>query len=121
MGQTEQASSPINLDAIRLIREAFAASGMTQAELSRAAEMPRSTLANILSPTARSRVIHVGQMVKIAVAMGVDPRAWVAELETLERRRRGESGPRRARRPTAPQVQRRAARSRSGSAASAEE
>ena len=121
MGQTEQASSPINLDAIRLIREAFAVSGMTQAELSQAAEMPRSTLANILSPTATSRVIHVGQLVKIAVALGVDPRAWIGELEALERRRRGESGPRRARRRTTPQVQKRAARSRSSAPPDAQE
>lgn len=96
-----------------MIREGFAVSGMTQEELSRAAEMPRSTLANILSPTATSRVIHVSQLVKIAVAMGADPRAWVAELELLELRRRGESGPRRTRRRTAAQVQKRAARSRS--------
>lgn len=86
---------------------------MTQAELSRAAEMPRSTLANMLSPTATSRVVHVGQMVKIAVAMGIDPRIWIGEIEAIERQRRGDVSQRRPRRRPAPQVQERAARSRS--------
>ena len=88
---------------------------MTQAELCRAAGMPRSTLANMLSPTATPRVVHVGQMVKIAVAMGIDPRIWIGEIEAFERRRRdAAAGARAAPGRPAPQVQKRAARSRSG-------
>lgn len=105
MGQIPQASQPLNMEALRLIRESFAVSGMTQDELTRACGIPRSTLANMLSPTAAHRVVHVGQMVKIAVAMGVDPRDWIGELEALERRLGGK-------RPT-PAVQKRAARGRS--------
>ncbi len=89
MGQREHASSPINLEMLRLLREGFAASGMTQEALARASGVPRSTLANILSPTAAPRLIHVAQMVQIAVALEVDARAWVAELEGFERKRRG--------------------------------
>lgn len=86
MGQTPQATSPINIEALRLIRQSFADSGMTQDQLTRACGIPRSTLANMLSPTAAPRVVHVAQMIRIAVAMGVDPRDWVHELERLERR-----------------------------------
>ena len=105
MGQTPQATSPVNIEALRLIRNSFGASGMTQDQLTRACGIPRSTLANMLSPTAAPRVVHVGQMIKIAVAMDVDPREWVHELEMLERRlqRRGKGVP--------PAVQKRAARS----------
>lgn len=79
-------TSPINIEALRLIRESFAASGMTQGELTRASGIPRSSLANMLSPTAAPRVVHVAQMIRIAVALGVDPRDWVRQLERLERR-----------------------------------
>ena len=89
MGQREQASSPLNQEALRLIRDGFALSGMTQVELSRASQIPRSTLANILSTTAEHRLVHVSQLVKIAVALGADPQVWIGELEKLERRRRG--------------------------------
>ena len=64
---------------------------MTQDELTRACGIPRSTLANMLSPTAAPRVVHVGQMIKIAVAIGVDARDWVRDLEALERRIGGTS------------------------------
>jgi transcriptional regulator with XRE-family HTH domain len=122
MGQREQASSPINLDALRLIREGFADSGMTQEGLAQASDIPRSTLGNILSPTAAPRLIHVGQLVKIALAFGVDPRDWVGELETLERARRGEGDEiGRRRKSVAPRVQQRAARKRSGRTTLAEE
>jgi transcriptional regulator with XRE-family HTH domain len=122
MGQREQASSPINLDALRLIREGFAASGMTQEGLAQASDIPRSTLGNILSPTAPPRLIHVGQLVKIALAFGVDPRDWVGELEALERARRGEGDELGRRREAgAPRVQQRAARRRSGRSTLAEE
>ena len=125
VGQKEQATAPTNLEALRLIREAFAASPMTQKELALASEIPRSTLANMLSPTATSRVVHVAQLVQIAVAMGVDPRTWIGELEKLERKRmagRGDDlGPRRARKRAAPEVQKRAARNRSGTSTTAEE
>ncbi len=100
---------PVNQEALRLIREGFAVSGMTQEELARASGIPRSTLANILSPSAAPRLIHVGQLVKIAVAIGVDARGWIARLEALERRLSGD-------RRKAPQVQLRAARSRSSRA-----
>jgi transcriptional regulator with XRE-family HTH domain len=115
VGQREQATAPINLEALRLVRAAFADSGMTQDQLSRASGLPRSTLANILSPTAMPRLLHVNQLVLIAVSIGADPRVWVGELEKIERQRRGESLTRRraAKRP-APEVQRRAARSRAG-------
>lgn len=112
MGQREHASTPINLEMLRLIREGFAASGMTQEALARTSEVPRSTLANILSPTAAPRLIHVGQMVQIAVALGADARAWIGELEAFERKRLGKLGPRRARPRPAPQVQKRAARAK---------
>ena len=112
MGQKDLASEPINVETLRLIREGFAASGMTQAELSRASEVPRSSLANMLSPTAAPRLIHVGQLVKIAVALGVDPRAWMGELEAFERKRRGDLAQRRPRQRAAPQIQKRAARSK---------
>ncbi len=95
---------PSNVEALRLIREAFSASEMTQSELARASEIPRSTLANMLSPTATNRVVHVAQMIQIAVALDVDARTWVAELQALERKRLG--------RARAPQVQKRAARSK---------
>ena len=104
MGQTPQATAEINIEALQLIRASFAASGMTQDQLTRACGIPRSTLANMLSPTAAPRVVHVGQMIKIAVAMGVDPRDWVHELEALERRLRRSAA--------TPAVQKRAARSR---------
>lgn len=115
MGQRAQASTPINLDTLRLIRESFADSGMTQLEVSRACGVPRSTLANILSHTADPRLIHVDQLVRIAMALGIDPREWIGELEALERKRRGESSDdlgarRRTRGRPAPQVQTRAAR-----------
>ncbi len=117
VGQREQATSPLNLEALRLIREEFAISGMTQEELGRACGLPRSTLANILSPTAAPRLIHVGQLLKIALALGADPREWVGELEQVERRLRAQRGdhlpPRRPDARPAPQVQKRAARSRS--------
>lgn len=120
VGQTVQATAPTNLEALRLIREAFAVSGMTQHELARASEIPRSTLANMLSPTAAPRVVHVAQMIQIAVAMGADARKWIGELEKLERQRlsaRAEDpGPRRARKRGVPEVQKRAARSRSTTA-----
>lgn len=118
MGQKEHASAPINVDALRLIRAGFAEAGMTQVELARESGIPRSTLANILSPTAEPRLIHVEQLVKIAVAVGADARAWMAELETRERARRGDGGDelvgRRSRERPAPPVQKRAARGRSG-------
>jgi transcriptional regulator with XRE-family HTH domain len=104
VGQKDQATVPTNVEALRLIREAFAASDMTQAELARACEIPRSTLANMLSPTATNRVVHVAQMIQIAVALGVDARTWVAQLQELERKRLDP--------PRAPQVQKRAARSK---------
>jgi|GEM_PF-6959105 len=114
MGQKEHASSPINVETLRLIRAGFAEAGMTQAELARASGIPRSTLANILSPTAAPRLVHVEQLVKIAVAMGADARAWMGELEAQERARRGaesdELAGRRSRTRPAPAVQKRAAR-----------
>jgi transcriptional regulator with XRE-family HTH domain len=125
VGQTVQASAPANLEALRLIREAFAVSGLTQNELARASEIPRSTLANMLSPTAVPRVVHVAQMVQIAVAMGVDARKWIGEIEKLERQRldgrAGDLGPRQARKRGMPEVQKRAARSRSSRSTTAEE
>ncbi len=117
MGQKEHASAPINVGAVRLIREGFAESGMTQETLSRTCGIPRSTLANILSPTAAPRLIHVEQMMKIAVALGADPRVWATELEKVARQHMGpidEVGTKRKVRERAtPQVQKRAARSRS--------
>lgn len=114
MGQKEHASSPINVAALRLIRAGFAEAKMTQAELARASGIPRSTLANILSPTAAHRLVHVEQLVKIAVAMGADARAWIGELEAQERARRGggadELAGRRSSGGSAPAVQKRAAR-----------
>lgn len=107
MGQKEQASAPINLDAVRLIRAAFAKSGMTQLTLSKGSGIPRSTLANILSPQADPRLIHVDQLVRIAMALDVDVRDWAGELERLERKRRGPASRRRS-----PQVQARAARTK---------
>ncbi len=87
---------------------------MTQVELARASGIPRSSLANMLSPTAAPRLVHVEQLIKIAVAMNIDPRIWAAELEALERRLGGQRGSERSRRraggPPAPQVQKRAAR-----------
>jgi len=116
MGQKEHASSPINAAAVRLIRSGFADSGMTQEALSRTCSIPRSTLANILSPTAAPRLIHLEQMVKIAVALGVDPRTWIGELEKLARQQLvgvdEVSDRRRARARTTPQVQKRAARAK---------
>jgi transcriptional regulator with XRE-family HTH domain len=116
MGQKEQASAPLNVAALHLIRGGFADSALTQVELSRASGIPRSTLANILSPTAEPRLIHVEQLVKIAVALGVDPRTWIGELEAIERKRTGGAAvplARRTRERPAPTVQKRAARSRS--------
>ena len=118
VGQKDQSTTPVNREALRLIREGFAGSGMTQAQLADASEIPRSTLANILSPTAAPRVIHVVQLVKIAVALGVDLRAWASELEAFERRTNARSRPRKS---AAPQVQKRAARSRPGKATTAQE
>jgi transcriptional regulator with XRE-family HTH domain len=116
MGQREHASSLINAGAVRLIRAGFADSGMTQDALARACGIPRSTLANILSPTADPRLIHVEQMVKIAVALGVDPRTWVGELESIARKQLVGADEvadrRRARGSATPEVQKRAARSK---------
>lgn len=115
MGQKEQASNPINQAAVRLIRAGFAESDMTQQQLSDASGIPRSTLANILSPRAEARLVHVGQLVRIAMALGVDVRVWAGELEEFERKRLGDTlGQRRARKQAAPAVQKRAARGRSG-------
>ncbi|KAA1427876.1 helix-turn-helix domain-containing protein [Nocardioides antri] len=123
MGQKEHASSPINLETLRLIRDGFADSGMTQEELARATAIPRSSLANILSPTASPRLIHVSQLITIALALGVDPRDWAGELEAFERRRRGRPADdlarRRAGERSVPEVQKRAARGRSRKAAPA--
>jgi hypothetical protein len=60
-------------------------------------------------------------MVKIAVAMGIDPRTWIGEIEAIERQRRGDVDRRRPRRSPAPQVQKRAARSRSSASPTGEE
>jgi transcriptional regulator with XRE-family HTH domain len=113
VGQKEQATAPINLAALQLIRDGFAASEMKQEELSQASGIPRSTLANMLSVNAQSRVVHVAQMVAIAVALGIDPRDWISQLEDLERKRRAGKLPRHLTR-AAPPVQRRAARSSGG-------
>ena len=110
VGQKDQATAPINLAALELIREGFAASVMKQEELSQASGIPRSTLANMLSVNAQSRVVHVAQMVAIAVALDIDPRNWIGRLEDLERKRRAGKLPARLTR-AAPTVQRRAARS----------
>lgn len=118
MGQAAIATSYLNREALRLIRASFAEAGVTQAVIARAAGMPRSSLANLLSPTAEPRLVHVDQMVRIAVALGADPRVWIGELEALEKRRQAEVAgdevaPRRRARGQAAQVQKRAARSRS--------
>lgn len=84
MGQKEQAARAVNLRALELIRNAFyESSGMTQLQLADDSGIPRSTLANILSKTAEPRLIHVEQMVRIAIALCIDPREWVTELELV--------------------------------------
>lgn len=113
VGQREHASDPVNQAALGLIRDGFAVSGMTQEELSRASGIPRSTLANMLSPNAGHRLVHVAQLINIGIALDADLRAWAAELEAFERDRRGDELAGRRSRP-APEVQRRAARSRGG-------
>ncbi|KAA1421933.1 helix-turn-helix transcriptional regulator [Nocardioides humilatus] len=111
MGQKEHASEPINVAAIHLVRAAFAEASMTQHQLSEASGIPRSTLANMLSPTAEPRLVHVSQLVRIAIALGIDTRDWAAHLEAFERKRRGgDLDQRRGRKAAAPAVQKRAAR-----------
>jgi len=63
---------------------------MTQDQLAEATGIPRSTLANILSPTGEPRLINVTWFTKIAVAVGADPKVWIAELEKVARAERGE-------------------------------
>lgn len=93
MGQKEQAARAVNVRALELIRSAFEASeGMTQQQLAEATGIPRSTLANVLSKTAEPRLLHVEQLVLIAMALGADARQWIAELEALARRERGDGG-----------------------------
>lgn len=110
VGQKEQASNPINQAAVRLIRAGFADSDLTQQQLSDLSGIPRSTLANILSPMADARLVHIGQLVRIAMALGVETASWAAELEAFERKRLGAAGLRRATQLPAPPVQKRAAR-----------
>lgn len=120
MGQKEQASNPINQAAVRLIRAGFADSDLTQQQLSDLSGIPRSTLANILSPMAEARLVHVGQLVRIAMALGIDTRVWAGELEAFERKRLGASGLRRATQVTTPAVQKRAARGKTAKPSSDE-
>lgn len=111
VGQKEQASDPINVAAIHLIRAAFAEAGVTQQQLSQISGIPRSTLANMLSPTADPRLVHVSQLVRIAISLGIDTRDWAAHLEAFERKRRGgDLGQRRSGKAAPPAVQKRAAR-----------
>lgn len=121
MGQKEQAARAVNLRAQALIQAAFdeaaQSSGMTQQQLADDSGIPRSTLANILSRTAEPRLIHVEQLVRVALAVGADSRAWIRELEALAKADREQSAtggasvtPIRAPRKPAPQVQKRAAR-----------
>jgi transcriptional regulator with XRE-family HTH domain len=113
VGQREQASDPINVEATKVVRRAFGDSGLTQEQLSQASGIPRSTLANILSPYAEPRLVHVSQLVRIAIALDLDVREWAAELQEFERRRKGDDlSDRRARKKAAPVVQKRAARGR---------
>jgi transcriptional regulator with XRE-family HTH domain len=113
VGQKEQASNPINQAAVRLIRAGFADSDLTQQQLSDLSGIPRSTLANILSPMADARLVHVGQLVRIAMALGIETAEWARELEAFERKRLGQVGLRRATQVSAPATQKRAARGRS--------
>jgi transcriptional regulator with XRE-family HTH domain len=68
---------------LELIRDA--ARTYTQDDLATKTGIPRSTLANFLSPTGDPRVVHVDQMLRIARALGIDARTWVVELEQLQR------------------------------------
>jgi hypothetical protein len=110
VGQKEQAPNPINQAAVRVIRAAFADSPLTQQQLSDLSEIPRSTLANILSPMADARLVHVGQLIRIAMALNIPSGTWAAELEKFERKRLGPAGVRRATQLPTPPVQKRAAR-----------
>ncbi|WP_183094566.1 helix-turn-helix domain-containing protein [Nocardioides stalactiti] len=116
MGQREQASMPINRDAVLMIREGFAGSGLTQEALAQLTGIPRSTLANILSPTADPRLVHIDQFVRIAMALDVGAGSWAAALEDQARARAkaDEVAARRARKAAPPPVQKRAARTRTG-------
>lgn len=113
VGQKEQASNPVNQAAVRLIRAGFADSDLTQQQLSDLSGIPRSTLANILSPMADPRLVHVGQLVRIAMALGIETASWAGELEAFERKRLGAAGVRRATQLPTPPVQKRAARRKS--------
>ena len=88
MGQKEQAARAVNVRAMQLIRATFESSGMTQQDLADDSGIPRSTLANILSKTAEPRLIHVEQLVRLALALNEDPREWIADLEKIAKRER---------------------------------
>ncbi|MEZ0577305.1 helix-turn-helix domain-containing protein [Nocardioides sp. MH1] len=121
MGQREQASDPINVEATKMVRRAFLDSGLTQEKLSQASGIPRSTLANILSPYAEPRLVHVSQLVRIAIALDLDARDWAGDLQAFERKRKvGDLEDRRARKKATPMVQKRAARGRSGKSSAKE-
>ncbi|WP_374584532.1 helix-turn-helix domain-containing protein [Pimelobacter simplex] len=90
MGQKEQAGRAVNLRALELIRDAFdKSSGVTQQMLAEDSGIPRSTLANLLSRTSEPRLVHVEQLVRIAMALGKDPRAWISELQGVAAKERG--------------------------------
>lgn len=100
-----KASTPVNLRALELIRDAFKGSSLTQEGLAEKCGMPRSTLANFLSETADPRLVHVEWFTRIAVALGVDAGAWMDELEKVVRGQDEPAARRGRRKPIASQTQ----------------
>lgn len=86
MGQTGKAYAAINLRALELIREAFDRAGITQEALEERSGVPRSTIANIVSPTGTPRALNVDTFTRLAMGLGVDVGEWAAQLETVARR-----------------------------------
>lgn len=82
MGQTAGSRSAVNMRAIDLIRTAVKGSGRSVREVAETAGLSPSTLANFMSDS-NIRPVYVEQLVRVALALEVDPAAWVAELERI--------------------------------------
>lgn len=80
MGQVGKSNEPMNLHALKLIREAFVKSKMTQADLAERSGVKRSTIANYLTKAGGN--VYVPALIRIALALGEDPKTWITQIQS---------------------------------------
>lgn len=80
MGQTSPAQTALNQRMVELLTAAVEKAPSVTA-VAAAAGIPRTTLQNIIGPTARP--VTVDQATRLAIALGVDPIDWFTELRAL--------------------------------------